>query len=215
MKQKQLRENTHEAATVLTTLELLGVELGAFNNILDRLPITLWMHDENHKIIFGNDRFKETFGAFQKQTCHQCLMGKENVCSCCPSKRTPNTKNPDQCKLCKRGNSGYDLNVFHSTITDKNGQNFFLKSSFHIKDFATYTKNHSSGLEYMNGEKKILVMCASCKKARDKQNNWVNVDKDIIDSFNVRISHSICSTCQEILYSTLNMQEQQVNITAE
>lgn len=128
------RKQLDDIVDILSIQRILGMKIESFNSILDELPVYLWMHDENHTVVYGNDAFKETFGTYQKQTCYQCLMGKSDVCSCCRSQKTLPNKIPAQCKICKRGNSGYDINIFHMPITNKDGQQFILKSSLHIND---------------------------------------------------------------------------------
>jgi hypothetical protein len=211
MKANQTLEKIDEVADILTTLKLLGIDSESFNSMLDDLPIYLWVHDENHTIVYGNNSFKENFGALHKQTCHQCLMGEEKVCSCCPSRITSEEKKPERCKLCKRGKSGYDLNVFHTPITNKEGRKFVLKSSLHIKDLGVLAENHFSQTQDTKNRKTFLVMCASCKKVRDQHDNWVAVDNHIIELFDVRISHGICPECIKVLYPMLNVKDLQEN----
>lgn len=139
MKQKQPREKLDEAI-VRSIQSLLGIERESFNTMLDDLPVCLWMHDENYTLVYGNHSFKVAFGNYYKQRCYQCLMRKKEVCSCCRSQRSLTSKKPEQCKLCKRRASVYDINMFHTPITDNKGQKFILKSSLHINDLKNLTK---------------------------------------------------------------------------
>lgn len=136
MKPNQTEEKFDEVADILTTLILLEIDSESFNSILDELPVYLWMHDENHNIVYGNQGFKAKFGGCQKKTCYQSLMGEKEVCSCCLSQKTLENVKPERCNLCKRGTSGYDINMFHTPITYKDGQKLILKSSHHLKDLS-------------------------------------------------------------------------------
>ena len=205
MKQIQSRKKIDDVADILTTLKLLGIESELFNKTLEELPVNLWVHDENYMIVYGNNSFKENYGDFQKQSCHQCLMGEKNICRCCPVMTLLEDEKNKQCKLCRRGNSGYDLNLSHTLITHPNGKKFVLKSGLFIKDFGILAENHFFKKQNRDWENIIIIMCASCKRVRDKDNNWIAVDNHIIDCFNVRISHSLCCECAGILYPTLDI----------
>lgn len=109
--------------------------------MLDGLPIYLWMHDENYTIVYANHAFKEKFGQDQNLTCYQCLMGEKNVCSCCLFKNPLKNVQPEMCKVCKRKNSGYDIDIYHIPIIDKKGQKFILTSNLHIDDLDIQSKN--------------------------------------------------------------------------
>ncbi|MBU0961826.1 MAG: hypothetical protein KKD01_19225 [Proteobacteria bacterium] len=142
MKQKQTRELFNDIFNISSIQRMLEADKESFNTMLDELPVCLWLHDENHTIIYSNKGFKEKFGTCQKQTCYQCIMREKNVCSCCQSKKSLANEKPDQCNLCKRGNCGYDINIIHMPITDKDGQKFILKSSLHIKELGLLIKKH-------------------------------------------------------------------------
>ena len=215
MKQNKTREKNDEVADILTTLKLLGIESESFNKTLDNLPMYLWVHDEKHRIIYGNSSFKKNFATLHKQKCYQCLMGEENVCGCCPSRKTLGDEQTEQCKLCKRGNSGYDLNVFHTPITNKEGRKFVLTSSLHIKNLASLVGNHFSETQGMDSSREFLLICASCKKVRGQYGNWVAVDNHIVDLFDVRVSHVMCPECEKKLNPRLNMQDPKENVTTK
>jgi hypothetical protein len=52
----------------------------------------------------------------------------------------------------------------------------------------------------------LLPICASCKKIRDDQGYWTQIETYIGDHSEAEFSHSICPDCTEKLYPTLNMQ---------
>ena len=204
MNQKQIHGKFGAVADILTTLKLLGVESESFNSILDEFPVNVWVHDDNYKIVYGNRGFRENFGAFGNKTCHQCLMDRESVCNCCLSRQTLKSKSTERCKLCKRNNFGYDFNLFHTPVSSQDGRIFILKTSIYAKDLGALAEKHFSGTEARGSKKKIIVMCASCKRVKDQDNNWIAVDNTIFSCFNVRISHGICRECAVILYPTMD-----------
>lgn len=52
-------------------------------------------------------------------------------------------------------------------------------------------------MKYLEG---ILPVCASCKKIRDKENNWHPIESYIRDRSDADFSHSICPECAARLY---------------
>ena len=118
--------------------ELLGVDVHSLNRLTDDLPICLWIHDEYHSILYGNKHFLENYGCCVKKTCYQYLMGERKPCSCCLTRRSLVEKRVQSCKFCKRNELGYELNSFHTPVTNKNGDRFILTSSFHVNDVESF-----------------------------------------------------------------------------
>jgi hypothetical protein len=205
MNQKQIHGKFGAVADILTTLKLLGVESESFNSMLDEFPVNVWVHDDNYTIVYENRSFRENFGAVQNKTCHQCLMHRDSVCSCCLSRQTFKNKDTEQCKLCKRNNFGYDFNLFHTPINWHDGRVCILKTSLYIEDLSMLAESSFSGTGNRGRKKKYIVMCASCKRIKDRDNNWIAVDNTFVSCFNVRISHGICRECAVILYPTLDI----------
>ncbi|MDO8948744.1 MAG: hypothetical protein Q7U88_16565 [Desulfocapsaceae bacterium] len=204
MKPNQIQrcEEFDKVTTVeaLTTLRLLGIKSASYNTMLNELPVYLWIHDDRQKIVYGNRAFIENFPTCLQQPCHQCLMGEESPCSCCPSEKFQGNKTPERCNLCKRGKSGYDINIIHKPITHQNGEKFIFHSSRHITDLSILADNLYPEKQNTNEEQKFLIMCAACKRARDENNNWVTIDTHILNVFPDRISHGICPDCVRGLY---------------
>jgi len=216
MKPNQTWENFDKIADVktLTTLRLLGINNVSFNSIQDDISLHLWIHDGNNIIVYENQSFTKNFGTCLKQKCHQCLMGEKTVCNCCLSKKSAGNKKSGWCRLCKRGTNGYDMNIFHTPTSNNNEHNFILHSSLHVTDLNIMAENLYPEMPPIDEEKKILVMCAACKRARDEKNNWVTVDSQILDYFMGRVSHGICPECVKILYPWMDTRDLQENITS-
>jgi len=47
----------------------------------------------------------------------------------------------------------------------------------------------------------MLPICASCKSIRDDSGYWASIEKFIRENSDAELSHSICPTCAESLYS--------------
>ena len=46
----------------------------------------------------------------------------------------------------------------------------------------------------------IIVVCASCKKVRDKEGVWSPIEQFLAKNANIALSHSICPDCKRELY---------------
>ena len=51
--------------------------------------------------------------------------------------------------------------------------------------------------------KRLLPICASCKKIRDDNGYWSQIEAYITNHSDVDFSHDICPNCAEILYPNL------------
>jgi hypothetical protein len=60
-----------------------------------------------------------------------------------------------------------------------------------------YTKMLFSRMKYLEG---FLPICSSCKKIRDEQGNWQQMESYIHDRSEARFSHGICPHCAKRLY---------------
>jgi len=49
----------------------------------------------------------------------------------------------------------------------------------------------------------LLPICANCKRIRDDEGNWANLERYISERSNAEFSHGICPTCREELYPEL------------
>lgn len=57
-------------------------------------------------------------------------------------------------------------------------------------------------MKYLEG---ILPVCASCKKIRDKRNNWHPIESYIKERTDADFTHSICPECAARLYPELDL----------
>jgi len=59
----------------------------------------------------------------------------------------------------------------------------------------TANEELQTALENVNTLEGLLPICASCKKIRDEQGNWHQVDVYIRQHSEVRFSHGLCPEC--------------------
>lgn len=65
-----------------------------------------------------------------------------------------------------------------------------------------FTKKLLSEIKYLGG---FLPICASCKKIRDDQGNWVQIEGYIREHSEAKFSHGICPQCARTLYPDLDL----------
>ena len=51
----------------------------------------------------------------------------------------------------------------------------------------------------------LLPICAKCKRIRDKQNNWHEIEEYISDHSEADFSHGLCPECARVLYPDLKL----------
>ncbi|PKK91114.1 MAG: hypothetical protein CVV64_04915 [Candidatus Wallbacteria bacterium HGW-Wallbacteria-1] len=65
--------------------------------------------------------------------------------------------------------------------------------------YITLRKTKSS-LERIRTLEGLLPICASCKKIRNEQENWISLEHFITKNSEASFTHSICPECSERLY---------------
>lgn len=52
--------------------------------------------------------------------------------------------------------------------------------------------------------KGMLPICSYCKKIRDENDNWIQLEKYLLDNYNILFTHSICSECIRKYYPDIS-----------
>ena len=84
---------------------------------------------------------------------------------------------------------GIDLDISDRNKTEKEKEILILK----LQETLSQVKQPSG----------FLPICASCKKIRDDEGYWNQIEAYIRDHSEVQFSHSICPDCAKILYPDL------------
>lgn len=74
-------------------------------------------------------------------------------------------------------------------------ENFLSQIKTMIEDHLLLLTQRQKLFRTLNG---LLPLCASCKKVRDSDDNWVPVDQYIVDHSEARVSHGMCPECAKI-----------------
>jgi len=65
---------------------------------------------------------------------------------------------------------------------------------------ALYLNERNKAMDELQVLSGLLPICASCKKIRDDEGHWSEVDVYIRDHSEVKFSHGVCPDCQSKLY---------------
>jgi len=76
-----------------------------------------------------------------------------------------------------------------------------LRAYTTIKELEKKNIELLKALEEIKTLKEILPICSNCKKIRDDEGYWNNVENYISENTNITFSHGICPNCADELYS--------------
>lgn len=178
----------------------------AINDSLEKFPVFLWAHSDLHTVVYNNRLTRKKFGDCRGKLCHKCIMGKENICSCCKTEKILKNNTSEVCYGCKLGNNGHRFDAFHSPSTLTDGSKYVLKIFVDRDTNQKFMDKSKDETETKNiSEASILSMCASCKKIKKPEYEWVPVEKYLRDKFGILISHGICRECATQLYPGIDI----------
>lgn len=69
------------------------------------------------------------------------------------------------------------------------------------EDRETALRERESALNDLRILRGMLPICANCKKIRDKEGDWYQLESYIRNHSEAEFSHGICEDCQQMLYS--------------
>jgi len=204
LKKQQSHDTSEKADTVaiIAAPTFLGIPQKKFRDIIDELPVSLWMHDENYTIVHTNNRFRDIYGECMGRPCYQSLMQSDSVCKCCISDRVLQRNSGEKCSGCSCRGKNKNIQTFHQPIIRKDGSKYILKSTIvmdnlysSLKEFEDTKESPADDIADM-----FWTMCSACKNIKDDKRNWVNLENYLVNYFNIIISHGICPDCIEKLY---------------
>jgi CheY-like chemotaxis protein len=74
-----------------------------------------------------------------------------------------------------------------------------------VKEREKLIKALEASLEEVKQLSGLLPICAKCKRIRDKQDNWHEIESYISNHSEVDFSHSLCPHCAQTLYPELTL----------
>lgn len=180
--------------------------------LIDSLPSALFIVDKDFKICDVNPEAKEMFKIDAEEIIHRlcgeflnCQHAIEEEAGC------GNTQFCDDC-------------VIRSSveIAGKGVSVYKKRYEFKVKKNGETSSRHTlvtcSPFEYMDSNlillviedvtemfhlKRLLPICASCKKIKNDDNYWENVADYLKENTDLEFTHGICPDCAKRLYSDL------------
>ncbi len=64
-------------------------------------------------------------------------------------------------------------------------------------------RNLQEAKDTINYLKAFLVICSSCKRVRDEDAKWLELDAYLQENSKTQFSHGVCPECMELLYSDI------------
>ncbi len=162
-------------------------------------------------IIFVNRAFCETYQYTEEEIIGKSasqISNDENFESVFHDK---NLQNQKETYHVRKSGTKFPVSVTESLIKDENGKNISVVRA--VRDITERKKAENEreklitklkkALEEVNTLSGLLPMCASCKKIRDDDGYWKQVEAYIQDHVDVEISHGICPDCMKKLYPSV------------
>jgi PAS domain S-box-containing protein len=180
-----------------------------FNN-----AIPLCITSKDFEIVRANDAYYDVFGHFaqqpDKQKCFDSRPGGDCHSDSCPLTRIKLGEKEVVCettKLDSHGRKRYFI-ITARPFLDANNQTVGIVESFQDiskRKLAEDTKEElieelQSALEEVNLLSGFLPICASCKKIRDDQGYWNQIESYLRKHSELEFSHGICPDCAQELY---------------
>ena len=180
--------------------------------LIDSLPSALFIVDKDFKICDMNPEAKKMF-KIDAEEIIQKLCGEILNCQYAVEEKEGcgNTRHCGKCVIRRSvENAGKGISVYkekYELKVKKNG----TTSSKHTLVTSSPFKYEGENLILLSIEdvtemihlKRLLPICASCKKIRNDDNYWENVADYLKDHTDLEFTHSICPVCAKRLYPDL------------
>jgi len=172
--------------------------------------------DTEYRIVRTNKAMASKLGLSPKSiagaTCYECVHGKDEPPANCPHKQLM-ADGREHTEEVFEERIGGDFLVTASPILDSKG---VLVGSVHIARDITKQKEIEKERENLIGElqealanirtlKGLLPICSACKKIRDDEGYWSQMESYIQDRSEAEFSHGICPDCAKELYPDLDI----------
>lgn len=180
-------------------------------------PIPTCVTDKNHTILMANESYWNEFGALPDHQnsikCHEHRQGKACHTENCPLTQIISGAVKYVCEPCKERPDGtlQHFIVTAKPLLDGKGQVFGVVESFQDiterklleaekERLIDELKKSLEQVQLLSG---LIPICASCKKIRDDQGFWSQVETYIGKHSEAKFSHGICPDCIRKLYPEL------------
>jgi PAS domain S-box-containing protein len=182
-----------------------------WRNTFDSISDFVSVHDAEMRIVRANRALARLFGAKPEELigrhCYEVFHGSSEPFAGCPHREAMEQKRPVSREVYEE-KVGFPLQITCSPFYDEEGN--LLGTVHFAKDISQAKKNERdkelliARLQEALNEVKILrgflPICSSCKKIRDDQGQWNQIEAYIRDHTEAEFTHSICPGCVQKLY---------------
>ncbi len=176
----------------------------------DAVPDLIMLLDKNHKIIRANKATADRFGTLPEklvgQTCYEIFHGVTEPPEFCPHSQLLADSQDHFVEIFEERLDGHfmvTVNPFYCENKDI-GSVHVARDVTHRKQMEIEQEKLITDLQNALSEVKILhgllPICASCKKIRDDDGYWNQIESYVQQHSNAKFSHSICPECSDKFY---------------
>ncbi len=177
-------------------------------SVFDNLSFSVIVIDKNYNVLDMNKKASEFLeGDGGKRTkCYNLTHNREKRCweygEDCPMKECMETKQFTRVvhKHIYEGKEVFE-EITATPILDEKGDLLYIIEE--LRDISKLLKLETvinSLRKEVKTLQELLPICASCKKIRDDEGYWSEVDRYISDRSEIKFSHSLCPDCLKDLY---------------
>ena len=162
--------------------------------------------DRNFSVIYENEAAKELWGSNCGKNCYTVYHGRQSRCESCHAAEVfADGKMHKNEKLFHRNGSERHLEVTSAPLKDATGK---VTAVVNITHDVTIRKMTEKGKEHLVRELQaslsrtkrlngLLPICSYCKKIKDDNGAWQQLESYLRSHAEVEFSHGICQECGE------------------
>ncbi|GJQ58097.1 MAG: hypothetical protein D8M57_07285 [Candidatus Scalindua sp. AMX11] len=201
---KEVEASEEENKRVIDELRNDSAKYQAIVHSFDGL---IYICSENYDVEFMNEKFLERTGFNPVgQKCYKALHDLDNVCSWCVNERVFQGEKVSWEVLSPKDDRWYY--VINSPIFHPNGKKYKMSM---IQDISNRKSSEAAQEKIQEQLQSALTkvlsgyipICSSCKKVRDGNKNWIEIESYVRSRTEAHFSHGICPDCIKKLYPGL------------
>jgi len=176
--------------------------------VFDNISFAVIAIDKDYNVISSNLKAREMYNNGKEcgSKCYALTHNETQPCwengEVCPVRESFQTREVSQV-VHKHINNGKEVfeEIISTPVFDENNEIKYVMEE--IRDISKLLKletiiNHlRSEIETLHG---IIPICSSCKKVRDDEGYWSQVEQYLSTRSDAKFSHSICPDCLKELY---------------
>ena len=174
----------------------------------------LSIQDRNLIVTYQNAKHISFFGDHRGETCYQAYMCTESPCDPCPVLTSFKDGQIHSAEMEKKVNGS--TSYFEITTSPLRNAKGDIIAGIEVvrnvderkrmeQERERLIKDLQEALANIKTLSGLIPICASCKKVRDDEGYWNQIESYIKDRSNAKFSHGICPDCAKKLYPELGM----------